>query len=280
VSHESEALTRVIRIDRALDALGWHEPTSGVEPLHGPYRMREIETDSGPADYGLYLDRALVAIVEAKKLSLGPQNVLSQAERYAEGVHGPFPAGKYGVPFIYSTNGEVVWFHDLRDPLSRSRHVARFHTPGALEELLQREPAAALDWLEEHPSVNERLRRYQHEASCEIDEAIADHKRRMLIAMATGTGKTFMIVNEIHRLMKSGLAARVLFLVDRRALAAQAVRTFSAFEAEPGLKFDKIYEVYSQRFAKDDLGYEGKFDPKVLPSSYLTQPEKGHTSST
>jgi type I restriction enzyme R subunit len=52
--------------------------------------------------------------------------------------------------------------------------------------------------------------------------------------------------------MKSGVARRVLFLVDRRALAAQAVRTFASFEAEPGLKFGKIYE-YSQRFFRDDL---------------------------
>jgi type I restriction enzyme R subunit len=54
----------------------------------------------------LYSDRGLIGIVEAKKLTLGPQNVLSQAELYAEGVHGPHEAGKYGVPFIYSTNGE------------------------------------------------------------------------------------------------------------------------------------------------------------------------------
>ena len=65
---------------------------------------------------------------------------------------------------------------------------------------------------------------------------------------ATGTGKTFTIINLAYRLMKSGLAKRILFLVDRRALAAQAVTALASFEAEPGLKFDKIYEVYSQRF--------------------------------
>ena len=59
----------------------------------------------------------------------------------------------------------------------------------------------------------------------------------MLVAMATGTGKTFTIANLIYRLMKSGFAKRILFLVDRRALAAQAVTTMASFEAEPGLKF-------------------------------------------
>jgi hypothetical protein len=63
--------------------------------------------------------------------------------------------------------------------------------------------------------------------------------------------------------------------VDRRALAAQAVRAFASFEAEPGLKFDKIYEIYSQRFHREDL--EGEpFDPKVLPTAYLTDPKPGH----
>jgi len=52
----------------------------------------------------------------------------------------------------------------------------------------------------------------------------------MLVAMATGTGKTFTMVNEVYRLMKSGVAKRILFLVDRRALAAQAVRAFASFD--------------------------------------------------
>src|SRR5262249_39762342 len=68
----------------------------------------------------------------------------------------------------------------------------------------------------------------------------------------------------------------ILFLVDRRALAAQAVRAFASFEPEPGLKFDKIYEVYSQRFQREDFDEEEKFDPNVLPASYLTAPQLGH----
>ena len=274
---ESESQTRRKRIDVKLDARGWTEPPNDVTPIKGAYRLPEIETTSGPADYGLYSDLGLIGIVEAKKLTLGPQNVLSQAERYAEGVQGPHEIGKYGVPFIYSTNGEVVWFHDLRDPLNRSRQVADFHSPAAMVEMLAADPATALAWLKANPSAHPLLRDYQHEASAAIEDAIAGHKRRMLVAMATGTGKTFTLVNEVHRLMKSGLAKRVLFLVDRRALAAQAVRAFGAFEAEPGLKFDKIYEVYSQRFGAADVGEDGSFDSKELPASYLTKPERGHT---
>ena len=84
------------------------------------------------------------------------------------------------------------------------------------------------------------------------------------------------MVNEVYRLMKSGVPKRILFLVDRRALAAQAVLAFASFEPEPGLKFDRIYEVYSQRFQPGDFDENEKFDPKVLPSPYLTNPNASH----
>src|SRR5262249_39060555 len=83
-------------------------------------------------------------IVEAKKLTLGPQNALTQAERYAKGVAGsPFDFGGYRVPFLYSTNGEAVWFQDARHRLNQSRRVAHFHTPAALQELLAIEKRVA-----------------------------------------------------------------------------------------------------------------------------------------
>ncbi len=98
----------------------------------------------------------------------------------------------------------------------------------------------------------------------------------MLVAMATGTGKTFTTVNQAYRLLKSGAARRILFLVDRRALAAQAVRAFAAFEPEPNMKFDKLYEVFSNRFQKEDFGEEEAFDSKVMPKEYLLDPKPKH----
>ena len=121
---------------------------------------------------------------------------------------------------------------------------------------------------------NERLRHYQIVANAAIEDTIREGKRKMLVTMATGTGKTLTTVNEIYRLMKAGVARRVLFLVDRRALAAQTVRSFASYEAEPGLKFDKIYPVYSQRFQQADIGDE-PFDPSVMPNALLTAPTLG-----
>ena len=119
--------------------------------------------------------------------------------------------------------------------------------------MLSRDFDVECDWFTENPNQHPWLRPYQIDANAAIEEAIAERKRQMLVAMATGTGKTFTLVNEIYRLMKSGVGKRILFLVDRRALAAQAVRAFASFEPEPNQKFDKIYEVYSQRFQREDL---------------------------
>ncbi|WP_459967292.1 type I restriction endonuclease subunit R [Mycobacterium sp. MUNTM1] len=226
------------------------------------------------ADYALCDEGVIRGVVEAKKAAFGAQGVLPQAERYSEAIHQqPKYQDKFGVPFLYSTNGEQTWFSDVRRPQNRSREVATFHTPMALRELLERDTDGELADLRTIP-LNPGLRPYQVEANTAMEQTIADGKRKMLVPMATGTGKTLMMVNEIYRLMKSGVARRVLFLVDRRALAAQAVRAFASFEAEPGFKFDKLYEVYSQRFQRDDFDDE-KFDPNVMPNSLLTNPKLG-----
>ncbi len=276
----SEWLTRKRLIDGKLKATGWRVvPFASSKSLASLDRcaIEEFETTNGPADYALCLGGQIVAILEAKKLTLGPQNVLSQAERYSKGTEQPaLQAGAFGVPLLYSTNGEVIWHHDIRNSLNRSRQIAQFHTPEAISEILSFDLDAAIARLRTIPNKSAKLRPYQFEANEAIEQAIADRKRAMLVAMATGTGKTFTMVNEIYRLMKSGAARRVLFLVDRRALAAQAVRAFGSFDAEQGLKFDKIYEVYSQRFQKEDFGEDEKFDPKVLPQSYLQAPKPGN----
>jgi type I restriction enzyme R subunit len=275
---ESEKLTRKRRIDPRLDASGWTLPRGGTTPLHRPFRTEEEETDAGPADYALWMDNHVVGIVEAKKLATGPQSVLTQAERYARGLRkSRFNYDGLRCPFLYSTNGEKVWFRDVRHPLNLSREVSGFHTPSALQELLSRDFETDCEKLLQLPHEHPRLRPYQKKANGDIDRAIADRKRNLLVAMATGTGKTYTMVNQVYRLMKSGVARRVLFLVDRRALAAQAVRAFASFEPEPGRKFDKLYEVYSSRFQTEDFGDEEKFDPQVLPSKYLTDPQPGDT---
>jgi type I restriction enzyme R subunit len=115
-----EAETRRRLIKKALDHSGW-------SPII-PYRqelvldigaVEEYSTMNGPADYVLFHRGEALAIVEAKRLTTGPQSALEQAKRYASGFkEGRFNYHGYGVPFIYSTNGEVIFFQDLRDRFS------------------------------------------------------------------------------------------------------------------------------------------------------------------
>ncbi|MBF0523154.1 MAG: DEAD/DEAH box helicase family protein [Candidatus Omnitrophica bacterium] len=274
----NEQKTRKKYIDKLLTNSGWGPITShDGKKSYKRASVEEYPTSSGPADYVLFNKGNALAAVEGKKVAVGPQNVLQQAQRYARDIQNTsFQFGEYKLPFIYSTNGVVQWFQDLRHPLSRSREVATMHTPDALEEILARDEESLIKWLVENPVDNPYLRPYQKEAIQKTEEAIIDRKRNMLVAMATGTGKTFTTVNLIYRLMKSGHAKRILFLVDRKALAAQAVTALASFEPEPGLKFDKIYEVYSQRFRREDFEEGETYDPKVLPNQYLTNPQSRH----
>jgi len=273
----SEFLTRKQLVDRHIKDAGWsiirQKDFDAQKPLTAYSRcaIEEYPTDNGPADFALSVNGHILGVVEAKKVSLGPQNVLIQAERYSKGVNGsPLSYHGFHVPFLYSTNGEVLWHHDIRHKLNRSREIFGFYTPDALLEVLGRDFEADCAKLLATPNDHPLIRDYQKQANTATEKAVTEGKRAMLIAMATGTGKTCTLVNQ-NRLIKSGVAKRVLFLVDRRALAAQAVKAFVSFEAEPGLKFSQVYEVYHQQFHKDDLEEDEKWDPKVLPKGYLAE---------
>ena len=278
MSDESERETRIGRIDPRLRAAGWTPQafrSVGESKLAKAAAIREYPTTSGPADYALCDAGGVRAVVEAKKLAVGTQEVLEQAKRYSRSIdQQPQYQGQYRVPFLYSSNGEIIHFLDVRSPLNLSREVSGFHTPGALDELLSLDIDAELARLSDVP-FSPILRPYQIEANQAVDQALFDRKRKMLLTMATGTGKTLVTVSEVYRLMKSGAARRVLFLVDRRALAAQAVQAFASFEPEPGLKFNKIYPVYSQQFQQGDFEDSSHWNPTIMPSSLLTNPKLG-----
>lgn len=281
---ESEWRTRRERINTKLRAAtpAW-EIVRYKEGLNtsalARHAVEEFPTENGPADYALFVKGQLLGIIEAKKVAVGPQNVLEQAKRYAKGANGgPGNWDGLRVPFLYSSNGELVWFVDARDPKKVSRQVADFHTADALSEAFAKNRPASLNWFLDQPIEDiARLRPYQQQAIFETEKAISNGRRDMLLAMATGTGKTYMTVAQVYRLLESRIARRILFLVDRKALAAQAVREFAAFNTPKGNKFTQEYEVYSQRFRREDFGDDQPFDPKVLPDAYLTAPQATHT---
>ena len=111
--------------------------------------------------------------------------------------------------------------------------------------LFARNPKPAHDWLlDTPPDLIIRLRDYQRRCIIASEQALISGRRELLLALATGTGKTFLTVAQVYRLLKSGFARRILFLVDRKALAAQAVREFNAFNTPQGNQFTQEYELY------------------------------------
>lgn len=279
---ELEWKTRKERIDTKLLALGWniisYKSITDKSSLSN-HAVYEYETATGPADYALFVNGQLLGFMEAKKVSTNPQEVLGQAKRYSRSAFDGIGNWEgYRVPLLYSSNGEKIWFLDIRDSKNIRRELKDFHTLSAMKEMFERDKRSALNKLMSTPvGENVKLRPYQEKAIFHTENALMDNKRQMLIAMATGTGKTFLTVSQIYRFLDSGVAKRILFLVDRKALAAQAVRTFSSFDTPKGLKFDTEYEVYSQAFRKDDFGDEEPFNPKILPNEYLTKPGPEHT---
>jgi type I restriction enzyme, R subunit len=280
---EYEWQTRKERIDKKLKALSppWKiiKYSEGLETKDlNRYAVGEFPTANGPADYALFVKGRLLGIIEAKKVGVGPYNVLEQAKRYSRGVfQGTGNWDGYRVPFLYATNGEVIWHIDVRDGKTLSRQLFHFHTAEALEEFFEIDSTNRYAQLKNSPIEIEGIRPYQKKAIEAIETALSQGKRAMLVAMATGTGKTFLTVSQIYRLLQAKCARRILFLVDRRALAAQAVREFAAFNTPGGNKFTQDYEVYSQRFRREDFDDDKPFDPKVLPNAYLTAPQASYT---
>lgn len=276
MTYESEKITRKKRIDQQLKATGWLiVPYSEGMDLSGltNHAIEELQTNNGPADYALVVNGKLLGVVEAKKLEVGAANVLEQAKRYSKGANKTIGEwNQYHVPFLYSSNGELIYYLDARDSKNLSRQIFGFHTPEAMETLLNSNRETALQWLKDKTINNPWIRPYQKEAIQAFENNLEDGKRLMLLAMATGTGKTFTTVNLVYRMLASGYAKRILFLVDRKSLAAQAVTAFASFDTPRNIKFKDEYELYSQRFKKDDFDGEA-YDPTVLPNSYLTNPD-------
>jgi type I restriction enzyme R subunit len=183
-----------------------------------------IEAVSSPlkkADYVLYAsDGRPLAVVEAKRDGIDPYRAKSQALRYARAI---------GAPFVFLSNGDIIYFWDCDEADARS--VASFFSQRDLERLVHqrknRMDLALIPIIEDYIRGGEVrfLRPYQGDCMSALDSALLLGKRRFLIELPTGTGKTDLIILYVRRLLKAGHAERVLFLVDRDSLAKQAIET-------------------------------------------------------
>lgn len=262
----SEADTRRL-IDQQLRDAGWEADSqiltyaSGARPQKGKSAaLAEWPTEHGPADYVLFTDQVPVGVVEAKRANKNVASAIEQAKRYSRGFHiqgdmrdprGPW--GEYRVPFLFSTNGRAylrqipelsgTWFLDARRPTNHPRALDGWYTPQGLLSRLEQDVEEASRRLRESPSDYLDLRYYQREAIGAVEAALAAGQRDVMVAMATGTGKTRTCIGLLYRLLKAGRFRRILFLVDRSALGEQAYNALQDFKLEQMQAFPDIYEV-------------------------------------
>lgn len=232
---KSQVLTEVSIRDRSRVVA---EPVAsyGAEPSRKIQDGDEVPT--GRADYVLMDQRGRpLAIIEAKRTAIEPYAAKQQALPYAK---------KIEAPFIFLTNGELIYFWDYQN--DDARIVNSFYSRRDLERLVEmRETRKALATIEIpeyyiRQGETRQVRPYQREAMKALDHAVELGKRRFLIELPTGTGKTDLICLYLKRLIQAGRAERVLFLVDREQLAKQAIEAiqdvlnqYSSYWLRPGM---------------------------------------------
>lgn len=237
------------KIDSMLEQAGWLVQSKDKVHLSAGLgvALRETNTESGSADYILFVDSKAVGVIEAKAEEYGHKllQVEEQSARYSKDA---IKIGKFTLesekPFVYESTGTVTRFTDYRDPKPRGRNVFSFHKPETIAE-----------WISQGVSLRERflgmpeldhtgLRPAQIVAIENLEDSFKRNRPKALIQMATGAGKTFTAATFIYRLLKHVDAKRVLFLVDTKNLGEQAEQEFMTFQPnDDNRKFTELYNV-------------------------------------
>jgi type I restriction enzyme R subunit len=271
-----EADTRQL-IDEQLRERGWDADTvnlryaKGARPVKGKsMAIAEWPTSNGPADYALFVGMTCIALVEAKRKRKNVQAAIDQTGRYAQafdptdGIELPeggpwrFSSGStkeppFRVPFLFATNGRPylkqvetqsgIWFRDARNPTNHRRALTDWPTPEGLTGQLNIDRQAAQERLASLPiEFGFPLRDYQKRAIHAVENALAnDANRTMLLAMATGTGKTKLAIALLYRLLETKRFRRICFVVDRHALGEQAANEFKTTRIVSARTFADIF---------------------------------------
>ncbi|MEO2262191.1 type I restriction-modification system endonuclease [Dorea sp. YH-dor228] len=183
-----------------------------------------------------------------------PRNIRKEDAEYQIGTWGEFK-----VPFTFATNGRSyleqfktksgIWFLDLREPSNAPMALHGWISPNGIMERLEKDiqagnealQAMPYDLLTDKDGLN--LREYQVKAIKAAEKAVIDGQREVLIAMATGTGKTRTVLGMIYRFLKTNRFKRILFLVDRTSLGDQASDVFKEVKLEELMTLDEIYNI-------------------------------------
>ncbi|MFG1317541.1 type I restriction-modification system endonuclease [Xanthobacter autotrophicus] len=260
-----EAETRAL-IDQQLRDRGWEADTrtsrhsAGVRPAKGRnMAIAEWPTANGRADYALFIGTTLIGVVEAKRQRKNVSAAIDQSERYSIGIkdssdfaYAGGPWGDHRVPFVFAANGRSflkqidtesgIWFRDTRRGANHRRALVDWPTPQGLASQLEVDQDTASAALKAQPfQFGFPLRPYQENAIRAVEAALAEERRSMLVAMATGTGKTKLAIALLYRLLSAKRFCRICFVVDRSALGHQTEGEFSTTKVVSGKTFAEIF---------------------------------------
>ena len=274
---KSEAETRYM-IDTQLRKVGWEADTEnlrygkGIRPQKGKnlaiaeWPTLSAADNKGRADYALFAGEKLVAVIEAKAEHKDIPSVIDyQCKEYAQNIRPEDEKyvittwGKYKAPFVFATNGRPylaqletksgIWFLDLRESANMPKALRGWISPDGMLKLLESDIEKAdkalqtlpYDFLRDKDGLN--LRQYQLNAIQAAENAVINGQKNILLAMATGTGKTRTVLGMIYRFLKTGRFNRILFLVDRTALGEQAEDVFNEVKLEDLKTLNDIYDI-------------------------------------
>ncbi len=245
MNQNPEQLARDI-IDADLIRCGWVIQPKSTINLNAALgvAIREYQTDIGPADYVLFVNKLPVGIIEAKLAEEGVH--LTMHEEQTDGYRTTKLKYLNNQPlfFGYESTGEVTRFTDYHDPKPRSRPVFTFHRPETLLEFSRQDKSLRTRLLDIRALPELGLRDCQILAINKLEQSFKDAKPKALIQMATGSGKTFTAITFIYRLLKYAKAKRILFLVDTKNLGEQAEQEFMAHVPnDDNRKFTELYGV-------------------------------------
>lgn len=213
----NEANTREDLIDPALEIAGWNLKDPNQVRFEIPVDGYDAAPSNGITDYCLYQPNGeVIAVVEAKRQSRDPRIAQTQVEHYVTEIakHQSFR------PFAFLTNGIETYFWDTGN--AAKRQVAGFFSPADLENLLYiRQNKIPLSQVPINTQIAGRM--YQQEAIRRVCETFDAGKRRALLVMATGTGKTRTTMTIIDLFLRANQTRKVLFVADRDNLVEQAL---------------------------------------------------------
>ena len=293
----NESETRAEYIDPKLKASGWGEVEESK--VLREFRITDGKIQTGGmrgkpeiADYILVYKNRKVGVIEAKAEKLEATEGVAQAKSYAEKLH---------IDYTYATNGKEIYEISLKN--GQEGNIVDFPTP---EELWNKTFSDQNQWKEKFDNVlfedggtGKKPRYYQEIAVNNVCSAVAEEKDRILLTMATGTGKTFIAFQIAWKLFQTrwnlkrdgARRPRILFLADRNILADQAFNAFSAFDEDALVRINpldirkkggvpmsgSVYFTIFQTFmsGENDTPYFGEYPPDFFDFIIIDECHRG-----